>query len=171
MVEVQALGTLKQDPDIPEWWVSSPIPVPFFGGERLQFVITTELQGNDFSPDVETAISNFLSLDEQYKFSVSEAVYRNYCEYLEAVEEFELPISKPTEIWDYVTPTQIYVSRRSGRDKNIYIKAACECEWEIEHGLQLVFRNGTKLTRVSEQDGHLTHTDAYDLPEEEEPVI
>lgn len=170
MIELETLGTLEQDTDISEWWLSSPIAVPFFGGKRLQFVITTELQANDFPLDVETAVSNFLSLDEQYKFSVSEAVYRNYCEYIEAVKDAELPISEPTQIWDYVSPTQIFVSRRP-KDNNIYIQAAAECEWEIEHGLQLIFHNGTKLTRVSIQDGHLTHTDAYDLPEEEEPTI
>ena len=50
----------------------------------------------------------------------------------------------------------------------VYVQVACECAWESEHGLQLVFRQGATLSRVSDQDGHLTHADAYDLPEDQE---
>lgn len=32
----------------------------------------------------------------------------------------------------------------------------CECAWEPEHGLQLVFASGERLSRVSPYDGHLT---------------
>jgi len=48
---------------------------------------------------------------------------------------------------------------------------ACECDWEPEHGLQLVFRQGRKLTRISAQDGHLTEADAYDKPDEEDELL
>ena len=48
---------------------------------------------------------------------------------------------------------------------------ACECEWEQEHGLQLVFRQGKKLTRVSDQDGHLTKADAYGIPDNEDKLL
>lgn len=30
---------------------------------------------------------------------------------------------------------------------------SCECEWENEHGLQLIFKDGKSLTRVSSVDG------------------
>lgn len=50
-------------------------------------------------------------------------------------------------------------------------QAFCECDWEEEHGLQLVFRQGKKLTRISDQDGHLTEADAYDKPDEEDELL
>jgi hypothetical protein len=37
--------------------------------------------------------------------------------------------------------------------------------------LQLVFRQGRQLTRVSGQDGHLTHADAYNVPDSEDALL
>ena len=53
-------------------------------------------------------------------------------------------------------------------DRSISISA--ECDWEVEHGLQMVFRGGGRLSRVSDQDGHLTHSDVYDTPENEDKI-
>nr|WP_206680680.1 hypothetical protein [Hymenobacter polaris] len=66
-------------------------------------------------------------------------------------------IKDENEIWKFVWPTDIYVSRRPYNEPDIYVQVTCECDWEQEHGLQLVFKQGKKITRVSEQDGHLTH--------------
>jgi hypothetical protein len=70
-----------------------------------------------------------------------------------------------------VHPSEIYVTRRPKNDQDIYIQIACECDWEEEHGLQLVFRQGKKLTRVSSQDGHITEADAYGRPDEEDELL
>lgn len=34
-----------------------------------------------------------------------------------------------------------------------------------------MFRQGKKLTRISDQDGHLTEADAYDKPDEEDELL
>lgn len=39
--------------------------------------------------------------------------------------------------------------------------AECECSWEPEHGLQLVFRGGRTISKVGPFDGHLTNTSAF----------
>ena len=47
---------------------------------------------------------------------------------------------------------------------NPVIRTALEeanCDWEEEHGLMLVWRNGTTLTKVGGYDGHLTNVNAY----------
>lgn len=51
----------------------------------------------------------------------------------------------------------------------LYVQVACACEWE--HGLQLAFRQGKKLTIISDQDGHLTEADAYDIPDEDDELL
>lgn len=38
----------------------------------------------------------------------------------------------------------------------LHVVLGCECAWEPEHGLQLVFRDGRRLTRISQFDGDLT---------------
>jgi hypothetical protein len=53
------------------------------------------------------------------------------------------------------------VTRRAYGDRGIYISLECECEWEEEHGLQIVFKNGLRVNKVGPYDGHVTHSDAY----------
>jgi hypothetical protein len=74
-------------------------------------------------------------------------------------------------VWDFVKPTEIHISRRHHGDRLVYVEILCECRWEIEHGLAVIYRNGSTLSRVSEQDGHLTTSDAFDFPEEKDTII
>jgi hypothetical protein len=41
------------------------------------------------------------------------------------------------------------------------VMADVECDWEPEHGLQIVFRGGRTVTKVGPYDGHLTNSAAY----------
>ena len=168
MRSLPSIGELTQDPHVPEWWISQPVPVPFFSGEPIPFTIMVEAAASGYPPEVDEAIKQFLSLDPQDRRAASKQVFKNYRDFAEAVEEVEAEIEEADEVWDHVRPTGIYVDRRHRRDRDIYVQVACECDWEIEHGLQLVFRSGSKLVRVSDQDGHLTDADAYDLPEEQD---
>jgi len=167
MQSIERIGELIQDSNVPEWWASRPIPIPFFSGKPLRFIITDDPVESADQPDVENAVANFLALSQTDRLAASEPVYMNYRDFIEAVDVEELPVAEPTQIWAFVTPTEIYVSRRHRRDCDVYIQVACACAWEEEHGLQLIFRRGEKLIRVSGQDGHLTEADAYDLAEEE----
>lgn len=53
----------------------------------------------------------------------------------------------------------------------MYVAVDCRCDWEEEHGLQLVFRQGRMLTRVSDQDGHLTEAHAYGRVDEPDALM
>ena len=97
-------------------------------------------------------------------------------DFLNAVEfdEADQPlwnIKDENEIWNFIYPQTIFVTRRHRHDENIYINVTCECEWEQEHGLQLVFRQGKILTRISAQDGHITEADAYNKPDNEDKLL
>jgi len=59
---------------------------------------------------------------------------------------------------------------REGHMEIENVQITAECEWEPEHGLQIVYRDGSELKRVSQQDGHLTYVDAYGLPESEDRI-
>ncbi len=82
-----------------------------------------------------------------------------------------LQIENEVDIWNYVHPQEIYIDQRGRRDDDVYIQVACNCDWEQEHGLQLVFKKGQKITRVSDQDVHLTASDAYDTPDSEDKLL
>ena len=52
----------------------------------------------------------------------------------------------------------------------MYISLECECEWEIEHGLQIVFKDGLRINKVGSFDDHVTNADAYGDPRLEDVV-
>jgi hypothetical protein len=80
-------------------------------------------------------------------------------------------ITGKNQIWNFIYPTQIYVTRRPYQAPDMYVQIACECDWEQEHGLQFVFKEGKKITRISDQDGHLKEADAYGKPDEEGELL
>jgi hypothetical protein len=53
------------------------------------------------------------------------------------------------------------VARDPYSDRHVYVSLECECDWEPEHGLQIVFRDGRTVTKVGPCNGHLTNSAAY----------
>lgn len=160
------LGELTPDADAPEWWVSQPVAVPFLDGQRVSFTVTAEATDGVYPPDVAEAVRQFLALGPDDRAAAAPLVFQNYADFADAVTEVEVEIDGPAAVWDHVRVTGIHVDRRPRRDRDVYVQVTCNCDWEVEHGLQLVFRRGSRLVRVSDQDGHLTRADAYDLPED-----
>ncbi len=168
------LGELTQNVDIDEWLDSEKVAIPFFDNQKFAFIFMDKKP--DFVDESDSAITNFLSLSREDRLKISDLVYQNCDDFLQAIGYDEADkslwkITDKTEIWNFVTPTHLYISKRDRRDCDFYIQIACECVWEQEHGLQLVFRQGKKLTRVSQQDGHLTDADAYDKPDNEDKLL
>lgn len=176
-ISSKVLGQLKQD-YFPDWWKSEPIEIPFFDNQKLTitFMDFEPEEDKAFIEEADKALTYFLQLSSNDRNTISEPVYRNCIDFLDAIDDDEedeslREINNINEIWNFVSPIEIFVSRRHRRDMDIYIQIACECDWEQEHGLQLVFRQGKKLTRVSGQDGHLTEADAYDIADEEDELL
>lgn len=168
---MKSIGELKAHPNVPdEWLISEPISIPFFDGKELAFI----LSGYDderFLAEADTAILNFLEKDKEDRKEISFLVFKNYKEVIENIGEDVPSIENEENIWRFVYPQGIYLTRRDRRDKDIYLMIECECEWELEHGLQIVFRQGKKVTRISDVDGHLTEADAYDKLDEEDELL
>ncbi len=157
--EIESLGRLKPHKDNPEeWLVSEPISVAFFNEKKLEFTLEYDLENDkNFLFNANKAIEHFLKKDVSDKTAFAHLVCENYkkVQNYYAAEPLSAPsleLSEESEIWEYVYPQAIDVCRGFGDDKNIYILISCECEWEEEHGLQLAFRNGLELTRVSDID-------------------
>ena len=117
--------------------------------------------------DVERAIASFLKLGASDRLAISRHVFANYRRMAKLVSEKDdlgCRIESEEAVWQHVHPSEVFISRRHRRDKAIYISITAECDWEPEHGLQIIYRRGSELARVSDQDGHLTHTDAKTFP-------
>ncbi len=173
------VGEFKQDERFEDWWQSdSLIEIPMFGLNKTSVIFTGLEPETDvgFIDSADIALENFLNLDSDYKLEISNYAFQNFKEFASMVGEDDIPVQMKnlkshSEIWDFVTPMCTYLSRRPYKDKDVYVNLVCRCEWEKEHGLQLVFRQGKKLTRVSQEDGHLTEADAYGKPDSQDFLL
>lgn len=177
-IHSKILGTLEQDTNFDDWWTSKPIPVPFFEGAGIPFTFMDFTPADDptFPAEAERAIAAFLQLGAAERDRAAPLVFQNCRDFLEAIgyeEEDDAlwKMEQPDEVWQFVTPDTVFVQRRHRRDRDVYLSVECACDWEHEHGLQLVFRQGRQLTRVSAYDGHLTEADAYDKPDAEDELL
>jgi hypothetical protein len=93
-------------------------------------------------------------------------IYQYYLDmnsYWSSIDEEFISIKSPSEIWSHIQlGSEPIVSRRSYGDKKVYVSLECNCDWELEHGLQIVFKEGMKVCKVGPYDGHVTNSDAYD---------
>jgi len=174
----QVLGQLTQDATFDDWWKSNVIEIPFFDNKKLTvtFMDCEPQHDQKFIGEADQALTNFFKLNSAERNSISDLAYKNCMDFLDKVGFDEVDqslkeINNKTDIWSFIHPTEIYVTRRPYKEQDIFVQIACECDWEQEHGLQLVFRQGKKLTRISDQDGHLTEADAYDKPDDEDELL
>jgi hypothetical protein len=170
IITIQGLGELKRDVRFKDWFLGEDIKVSLFDAKPMPVrVVIENAQDSSLIIMIEQAVESFLRLDSHYRDHIAELLYDTYKTAVEAGAD-PLEIRNSSDAWGHIHPKRIEISQRR-RDKEIYVNVACECDWEEEHGLQLVFKRGEKITRVSEQDGHLTTSDAFDTPDSEDALL
>jgi hypothetical protein len=157
------VGQLHAVSGMSGWWTNDAVAVAYF--DRSLPVTLMECNPQDpsqegFVAKASHAISQFLLLNESDRLSASQQV-NAYCQdFIEAVgvedwNEEMAAITNPDDVWKFVDPREVLISYSESRDA-MFIVLSCECDWEEEHGLQLIYREGNELVRVSDQDGHYT---------------
>ena len=157
LVRLAHLGLLRPDSRFTEDLVSEEVRIPMLGDLELRFVC--ERLSEDSRPaEFADAIANLLRLTAADRDAAAPLLFENYQRFAEAVgeEQVGVTIRSPAEVWQHVQPGHVHVSRHPREDRKVYVRIAGNCAWEIEHGIQLVYREGRTLVRVSGQDGHLT---------------
>jgi len=92
------IGQLTQDNNFPDWWRSVEISIPFFDNKPLTIVFM------DFEPEADSkfieeadlALSKFLQFDKQDRLKISDLVFKNYSDFLEAIgdeDEYKLKLN------------------------------------------------------------------------------
>jgi hypothetical protein len=172
---IEPLGALTPDKEFVGDYRSQPTAVPFF-----EVVIPFKLERLDDEPDeaeFRGAVQSFLRLGADAREQVEAYIFQYYEDIWGGPPLFDSPMEKtplfdsPVQVWGFVSPPKsIYGTRRIGGDQAVYISFACECEWEREHGLQVVFRHGRQLCYVGPVKGHLTNADARDDPSLENTI-
>jgi hypothetical protein len=161
-LEVPHLGPVTRDEF--DWLRSRPIRIPMLGRDKRTIVLDgyeDDLKKGEFH----VAIKNFLAGDRTVLERASKHVYRYYLDVREEVgdDEEDFPrIKSAATVWKRVSlGDEPLVRRRHYGDKKVYVSLSCSCDWESEHGLQIVFKNGRSINKVGPYDGHLTNSDAW----------
>ena len=147
----EIVGPLKANPDYKGFYESEPVNIPYLN----QKVKITFTKGDDstFMAGAEVVLKRFLQLTEANRLNDSKLVERNYQDCVTASGAQPLTIKESKDVWKFVTPTNVIIEQNI--NGKFYVSISCQCEWEKTHGLQLVFREGKKLTRASGHDGQL----------------
>ena len=143
--------------------VSEALPVVALGGKRCSF----ELEGYEGDPhpdDFLQAVRNVLGASQRLLLDATPYVHQYCVEMLDlwGDEAPELVIQRPEDVWQHVDLGSAFVvSRDFGPGRDVFVSLECNCAWEAEHGLQLVFKNGREISKVGPFDGHVSNASAY----------
>jgi hypothetical protein len=164
-MEIPGLGTVKADDEF-GLLHSEPLPVAALGGRSCSFV----LEGYEEDPhqeDFHAAVASMLSAGNDLLREATPDVFRYYEDLNSEWEpgDPEYVEAGVDDIWEHVRfGRELHVSRRSHGDHAVYVSVECNCDWEPEHGLQVVFKEGRTVAKVGPYDSHLTNVDAYGDP-------
>jgi hypothetical protein len=145
-------------------WERTDFPIPMFGGIDVAVSVYPEPAQTPESvigDDIVAAAQAMLELGPEALNAITPHAWLNYREFKDAVGEDCPTIDRSENIWKYVQPLGLSFDRRD-EDGLVYVSFECNCDWEIEHGLQLVLQRGIRWVKVGAFDGHLTDGDAYD---------
>jgi hypothetical protein len=160
-ITLSGVGVFTQA-DFNDWW-QCVLPIPFLA--QLLPVTILNFNPNDPANEsqlgaIDAAVTALLHLTEMEK-SIAAPGVLSYChEFLDMVEILDedkamREITNPEEIWKFVHFTHAYVQYDASTEV-VYVSLHAKCDWDTEHGLQLVYKNGTELYRVSADDGQIT---------------
>ncbi|MGN0097309.1 MAG: DUF6985 domain-containing protein [Corynebacterium sp.] len=154
-IEIPGHGQFSDSDD--EWTATLSVDVV---GDDVEFTVIHDDEDVDLD-DVATCLSNYRSLPESALKGSTPEVFANYREMAEefSAEEradYGIPeIADPDDVWNFVTLGTSATVELDDETDEWFVITENECEWEPEHGLQLVLRNGEEVTRVSQYDGFI----------------
>jgi hypothetical protein len=161
-MDVPGLGPLSRD----EYgsYASGPVEPPALRGTSCRFVFD-DLGVEAHQEDLFAVARRFLALDAAALIAATPYVYQYYQDTVAEAEVTGDDIASPSiataeEVWEHV---EVGSDARVVRDGHgtIYVDLECECDWEPEHGLNIVFQEGRVVSKVGPYDGHLTNASAF----------
>jgi hypothetical protein len=163
MLEIPGIGAVERY-EFDNWLRSQPIEVKVLGNIECRFVVEGYVE-DDNKHDFHLAIENFLALEESVLKQAQDSIfayYRDVSENSEPDDDWYVEIDRPDRVWQHLKlSTRPMITRRYYGDRLVYVSLDCYCQWEQEHGLQIVFKMGEYVNKVGAFDGHLTNADAY----------
>ncbi len=163
-MHIPGLGEVEFEEGV-DWYHSKEMQFKILDGATCEIVIEA-YDEDDRKQDFHAAIAAFMA-GEPAVLRRAEAdifqYYRDMNAQREESDEDYVIIAAPADVWKHIQfGFEIMVSRGHDEEQAVYISITCNCDWEREHGLQIVLKGGAIVTKIGPYDGHLTNADAVD---------
>ena len=134
-----------------ELYVSNPVDVPALKKNAVTFRFDLQTLDSAGWQRIRAAIDNFRSPDADIFAQATPYVYQFYRMYFDMADEYGweqyLPDIPESQVWSLVGP--IWDRCTVAWDNNsLLIVVEAETEWDIEHGMIMVYQDGVKLVKV-----------------------
>jgi hypothetical protein len=172
IVEIPGLGPVEWDEE-ERVYRSECVAVQVLRGELCQ-IILEGYEEDEAKEDFHIAIKNFLAGDFSVLQAAEPYIFQYYKVYESNRREWDdFPtIESPPDIWHHIRlGDEPVVTRRPYGDKGVYVSLEGNCDWEPEHGIQIVLKNGLTVNKVGEYDGWLTYSDALGSADLEDAIF
>ena len=169
---IAALGDLTRLDDQEDTLISRPLAIPLLFGARLPI----EIEGYEIDPkpqDFVAAVTSLLACDDSVLEAAADALYAysQDCAKLWAGDPGLAKVARREDAWRRVRFTgHPLVKRRVAGDRQIYVSIPAACDWAPRQGLQVVLKQGRRVTKLGPYDGHLSNADASGNPADEAVV-
>lgn len=146
--------------------ISPSVAAGALGGAQGRFWIQDETIDHDNEARISGAVDAFVNGGGRSLRDVTALAYQYYLDTVRLVGEqgwdVDLPEFDESDVWQHVRLGQEFeIQLGRGEDSSVYVSVECECDWEPEHGLQLVFRSGRSVCKLGPFDGHMTNESAF----------
>lgn len=169
-LEIPGIGTFEEDPEL-NWHESEPVALSLLNGAECNVVI--EGYKEEDREGIFATAANLLSRDFSVLREVEGEIHAYYLDckpYWQPGEDGYVDIDTPADVWKHVQFGFEVSITNHFRDGHFYVSIECNCDWEPEHGLQIVLRDGLKVNKIGPYDGHVTNSNAYGLKIAEEVI-
>lgn len=164
-MHIPGIGPVEKDEEN-GWYTSQPVLIPALQEQEYEFLLEGYDEADDTSKaDFHTAIANFIKLDPAALRKAEAdifAYYQDTANYRKSEKLDVVQIAQPSDVWQHIQyGYEALVSQRPNGDKTVYVSVECDCDWDEENGLQLVFRNGAEISKLGPFDDYLSNADAF----------
>ncbi len=165
-MDIGGVGRWTTDPHT-ELLTSPSVAVDSLGGSSGRFVIDSGILSLENERQFADTVADFTHRDQGALHAASRFAYQYYLDTArlssEQGRDVDIPeVDDEGAIWRHVTfgrEFDLHLGRDG--DASVYLSVECECEWETEHGLQIVFRSGREVCKLGPFDGHMTNAEAF----------
>ncbi|WP_314455536.1 DUF6985 domain-containing protein [Rothia aeria] len=134
-----------------ELYVSDPVDVPALKKNAVTFRFDLQTLDSVGWQRIRAAIDNFRSPDADIFAQATPYVYQFYRMYFDMADEYGweqyLPDIPESQVWSLVGPIGDRCTV-AWDNNSLLIVVEAETEWDIEHGMIMVYQDGVKLVKV-----------------------